>query len=290
MASPNCTVADGAGGAQATTNGVNCTPGNTVTIALTSTAGVSSWSLSCIGGDELTTPATVNAGLTVNSGPKTATFTAPAQGRALIFQSQVNSGLTNGVTDPTQTTTIGIYTLTSGGIRVIADNETVEGNASYGWIVPFNTLARGMPYTASLLADFTSTTSTSAQNTNLTVNVPATFVGLVEFGGNWSLASGTSGAKLAISIPTGATIRGSAYGVLATAAGFSSSAITAGATLTSAFNTATGPVESGYYGSVRVKGNGTNSGAIVFQAAPAAAVVLTVKAGSWMRLTPDVEL
>ena len=287
MASPLVTVADGGGGALSPPSAV--TPGNTITIALVSTAGVSSWSLVCINGDELTTVATVNAGLTVNSGPKTATFVAPQQGRAMIFQSQVNAGLTNGVTDPTQTTTFKVHTLPSGAVQVIAANETTEGNATNGWIIQNNGLARALPYNAALLADFNSTTAITAQNTNLTVNIPATGIYLVEFGGNWSVASGVAGAKLAINTPTGATIRGAVHGELASSAGYTGIPIIAAATLTGPFNTAAA-TEQSFYGSVRVKGNGTNAGAVVLQVAPAAAVVLTVKAGAWMRATPVVEL
>jgi hypothetical protein len=143
MPSPTCLVKDGSGAYQSTLNGVNVTPGNTVTIALDSSAGVSTWQISCIYSDETTTPATINAGLSVNSVTKTATFTAPAVGKALIFQSRINGGIgIDGVAVGSYTTTFGIFTLTSEGKRVVALNQTFEGNSTFGWTADLNDLIR----------------------------------------------------------------------------------------------------------------------------------------------------
>lgn len=103
-ASPTCTVSGStSGGPFATSGGVNLVAGETVTITLSSQSGVSQWSISVIGADEQTSAPT----LTVNQVSKTATFTMPstASGVALNFQSVVNNGLTNGVIDPSLTTT-----------------------------------------------------------------------------------------------------------------------------------------------------------------------------------------
>lgn len=138
MASPTVQVKDGGGAYQATTNGVNVTPGNTTTINLVSGAGVTTWQISCISTDETSTAPT----LTVDNVAKTATFTAPAAGKALIFRSVVNGGIgVDGVADSSLTTTFGIYTLI-GGKRVVALNETFEGNATYGWTTVLNDLIR----------------------------------------------------------------------------------------------------------------------------------------------------
>lgn len=143
MASPACQVKDGAGAYGPTTNGVNVTPTNTVTINLISAAGVTQWSISCIGTDDLSSAATVTAGLTIDSVAKTATFTAPAAGRAYIFQSKVNNGIgADGTADPSLTTTFGIYTLTAGGLRVHAVNETFESHSTFGWMADINSLIR----------------------------------------------------------------------------------------------------------------------------------------------------
>lgn len=143
MASPTCQVKDGSGSYQATTNGVNVTPANTVTIGLVSTAGVRSWGITCVYTDDTSDAATVTAALSVNNTAKTATFTAPAAGKAYIFQSQVNSGNdANGAADASLTTTLGVYTLTSGSLRVLATNETQEGNASFGWVKSVNAKIR----------------------------------------------------------------------------------------------------------------------------------------------------
>lgn len=134
-ASPICTVQDGSGSAQATTNGVNVTPGATVTIQLASIAGADIWTIEPIYTDELgSAPA-----LTINSTTKTATFTAPVAGRAVIFRSTVQTlGDSN-----TYSATFGVYTLTGSGNRVVAFNETLESNANFGWASTLNPMLRG---------------------------------------------------------------------------------------------------------------------------------------------------
>lgn len=140
--SPICTVKDGAGAAQVTTNGVNVTATNTITIALTSTAGVDEWTIELYGKDELVAAPT----LTIDNTLKTATFTAPAAGSALIFRSTVNNGREiNGVVQSTYVATFGVYVLTANGLRVAAINETLEGSATSGWVTKINTLIRN-PY------------------------------------------------------------------------------------------------------------------------------------------------
>lgn len=137
MTSPLCTV-----NSTATTNGVDVTGGSTVTIQLANLGGVKQWAISCIGTDELNSPTTITAGLSINQTTKTAAFTAPPSACALIFQSVVNAGLTNGVADPTLTTTFGVYVDTALGYRVGAFGETTEGNAAAGWAAKFNPVVR----------------------------------------------------------------------------------------------------------------------------------------------------
>lgn len=136
-----CTVKDGAGSPVATLNGVNVTPANTITIALASVSGADIWEITLVGTDELVAvPA-----LTINPTTKTATFTAPAAGSALRFQSTVEA---SNARDPATgrapyrvTETFGIYALI-GGKRVKARGETFEGNATYGWIGDINAIIR----------------------------------------------------------------------------------------------------------------------------------------------------
>ena len=136
--SPICTA-----NATSTLNGVNVTAASTVTIALVDTAGVKQWSLSCINTDDLLSAATVTAGLAIDSVAKTATFTAPAAGSALIFKSVVNNGKdANGAVDPTLTTTFGAYVLTTSGYRTAAFDEKTEGSAAFGWITKINAVVR----------------------------------------------------------------------------------------------------------------------------------------------------
>lgn len=111
-----------------------------MTVALVDAAGVRTWSLSVVGTDDLTSASTV----TVNQVTHTATFTAPSSPAALILRSQVNGGVgPDGQSDPSLTTTLGVYVLTSAGLRLISSNETVEGSAAHGWIAQLNAPIRG---------------------------------------------------------------------------------------------------------------------------------------------------
>jgi hypothetical protein len=138
MASPICTV-----NGSATTDGVDVSASGTVTIALADTTGVRSWTIECISTDELNTAAGINAGLSVNTTNKTATFTSPAAGGTCIFRSTINSGVdVNGNDRPDYVTTFGVYVLASSGNRVLAVNETTEGDSEFGWIATLNPLLR----------------------------------------------------------------------------------------------------------------------------------------------------
>ncbi len=140
--SPTCTVQDGAGAPQATTNGTTATAANVITIALASTAGVNSWSLTLFGQDDVISPPVV----TVNNTLKTATFTAPALPWSLIYKSTVNGGVdVNGVTQASYSTTFKICCLTAAGKRLSASNETSENNATTGWTSILNDPARNPP-------------------------------------------------------------------------------------------------------------------------------------------------
>lgn len=142
MPSPACQVKNGAAAYVATTNGVDVTPGNTITINLIDSS-ADTWSIECVYTDDLSVAATVTASLVINTALRTATFTAPVAGRAYIFRSRVNNGNgPDGKTKSSYTTTFGVFTLASGGNRVMATNETVEGNATFGWITKFNSFIR----------------------------------------------------------------------------------------------------------------------------------------------------
>ena len=143
MASPACNVKDGAGAYNSTSGGNNVTPGNTISIQLASQAGVGSWSISCVYTDDLSVASAVTSSLSIDNLNKVATYTAPASGRAYIFQSRINGGVDiNGVLQPSYTSTLGIYTVAASGNRVVAANETVEGNATFGWVTVLNAVAR----------------------------------------------------------------------------------------------------------------------------------------------------
>lgn len=139
--SPNCVAQDGSGAFVATTpTGLNVTPGNTITVKLASYAGVSSWSLTIYGLDELSSP----PALTYTPGATPSySFTFPnAVGRAVGFSSVVNGGVdANGVHQASYSGTFGLFTTTALSLRVLFTNETFEGNAA-GWIADFNAITR----------------------------------------------------------------------------------------------------------------------------------------------------
>ncbi len=171
--SPVCTVADGAGTPQATTNGVDVTAGNTITIQLASLAGVGPWAIAIVGLDDLVAAPVV----TVNSTTKTATFVAPAAPWAIIFESLVNNGIdANKKAQSSYRTTFGIYC----GSRLMASNERQEGSLAFGWITKINNLIRGNAGSSSagLLATSDATVTTFATvpipaNSNITIEVYA---------------------------------------------------------------------------------------------------------------------
>lgn len=129
-------------------NGVNVPKNSSVTVALASNAGVFTWDIVCVGTDENNTVASINATVSINHAINTATFTVPdGYGQAFIFQSIVNNGTdVNGVVQPSYTTTFGVYVLAVDGVRRVgAQNETVEGNSTYGWLTKFNPIFRQIP-------------------------------------------------------------------------------------------------------------------------------------------------
>lgn len=143
--SPLCEIRDGAGAYQASAGGVNVTPGNTITIRLSSQADVDSWLIECATTDETSVASTVTAALSIDSTNKTATFTAPAPGKAYRFRSRVNQGIDrNGIARPTYETTFTVYTVFNGR-RVMASDETIEGSTTFGWITWHNDLIRSAP-------------------------------------------------------------------------------------------------------------------------------------------------
>lgn len=215
-----------------------------------------------------------------------------------LFRLTVNGGLLNGAlmgplsAQPLIDVSSGVHILSPRGQHDVALGEGAQFNATAQWIGEYQSNLRVLEgklgVSISLLADFNSTTSLSAQPTNLTFPVAAGDIWLVEFGGRWSLASGTAGVKLAVSAPTGAVLDGGIWadlGALTTG----TSAVIASTALSSAFNTVAATLEP-FEGYCRIKMDGTNAGSITLQIAPAAAVVATVKAGAWMRASRVTEV
>ena len=141
--SPACLVQDGAGAfLSAAPYGVNVGAGDTITVELASYSGTRSWSLTVFGLDDLTNPSPPI--LAYNVGPPiNYTFTYPvALGRAVLLKSVVNGGVdVNGVVQPSYTMTIGVFSLTSIGTRVLAMGETFE-TCPVGWVCDVNNTIR----------------------------------------------------------------------------------------------------------------------------------------------------
>lgn len=167
MPSPICQVKDGSGSYVSTANGVDVTPGNTITIKLASTAGLdatsTSWGIVCIGTDELGDKDAVNAALAIDPVAREATFTAPANGHKYIFRSVVNGGVgPNKEPRADYVTTFAVCTLTAGGARVLSANETIESNSIFGWIADVNNGIRN-PATGAGEVNTSSNTGAGAQ-------------------------------------------------------------------------------------------------------------------------------
>ena len=140
MTSPLCEVQNGAGPFQATTYGVDVTPGAEVTIRLATSADV--WSIRCISADETSDAAATSNALTIDALQKTARLTAPAAGKTLIFESIVERGIgPDGTARKDYRTTFGIYTPINGK-RVHAPGETFESHPTHGYSLTLNALIR----------------------------------------------------------------------------------------------------------------------------------------------------
>ena len=147
MPSPICQVKVGAGAYQATTFGVDITPGALITIKLADVTDIDSWTILCLSTDELSDKAAINLALVIDNPTKTATFTAPAAfGRTFRFLSRINNGKDkNFIERDEYTTTFALYLPTSTGHRTLAADETLEGNPNFGWIESFNEVIRTPP-------------------------------------------------------------------------------------------------------------------------------------------------
>jgi hypothetical protein len=142
MSSPFCLV-----NGSDPTNGAVCTDSQTITIALADQAGVSQWSIQCVGTDENFDAASITAGLSIDQSTMIATLTLPNSsgfGGAFLFRSTINNGVDlNGRNQASYSTTFGVYILTATGYPLGALNETIEGNSAVGWVSKINNAIRG---------------------------------------------------------------------------------------------------------------------------------------------------
>ena len=201
MASSLCQVKIGAGAYAPVSGGINVSVGDVVTIKLASSTGVNagSWSIACTSTDETKTPAAINALLTTNPLTFEATFTVGAgTGQALLFASEINAA---GIKTRT---TFGLYVLVN-GLRVGAPDETLEGNATFGWVTKVNALIRASAGgTQPITLD---TASTGAVN-NYALGASTTTLRFSNVGGvNLSgLTGGTDNRRLIIINATGTSM------------------------------------------------------------------------------------
>ena len=210
MPSPACTI-------NALTPPQDVAASSTVTLALANASGVVFWGLTCIGTDETTTAAAVNATLAVNSSAKTATFTAGGLGTATIWQSTVGVGSksqqgagcdANNAVQPSYTTTFKVNVKAANGNRVLVVNEVNEQDSTFGWINEVNAALRGeQTSTITLLGDVTGNTSASVVSGISGVSpiaiTPASLswaIGTASPSGAIRLVSNRSFAKLAVRV------------------------------------------------------------------------------------------
>jgi hypothetical protein len=127
--------------------GINVSGGSTVNLALENSAQVYGWQVSCIGSDDLHLPSDIEIVMGANF---TASFVMPHSnhgGCAFIFKSVVNAGQDfNGIFQSSYETTFGVFVLTN-NTRVLATEQTIEGNQTFGWLPTFNLLANSVSVT-----------------------------------------------------------------------------------------------------------------------------------------------
>jgi hypothetical protein len=134
-------VKDGAGAYGSTDNGVDTTPGNTISIKLFDTLDVTTWYLEVIGTDELSSaPTLVGVNVLTHEVASPATVVTFSNqislGRALLFRSTVVGPLGS------VATTFALFNLTAGLRRVGPTGMTREGDLTYGWTSIVNPLIR----------------------------------------------------------------------------------------------------------------------------------------------------
>jgi hypothetical protein len=167
MPSPICLVNN-----ESTTNGVDLNAADYITISLANKTGVNSWKLTCIGASEGVNPVSITEDLTYRKYSNTYTMFMPRSPSALIFQSTINNGIDNsGNFQNTYTTTFGAFIKNEDGYRLIAVNQTFEGDSEFGWIKDINSIiAVGINKTGDLDLDSLNTTgdiSAASINTNI---------------------------------------------------------------------------------------------------------------------------
>lgn len=140
MASALCEVSVAGGAYQTTENGIDADAGDTVIIRLASDAGVLAWQLTCTNTDETTSAAAINAAIVYDYVLKTATFTAPAAGKSLLFESTVTS---SGAAPTSETLGVFMPVGGVGGTRVLAAGMVFEPDSVFGWIQVLNDAIRG---------------------------------------------------------------------------------------------------------------------------------------------------
>ncbi len=141
--SPTCEVKVGAAAYVAAAGGVDMTPSATIIIRLVDQSRVDSWLIECVTTDDTSDADVVTASLAIDTTNRTATFTAPSdEGKAYRFRSRVNGGVSlDGTVQSTYETTFCLYT-TVDDRRVLAADESTEGDETFGWIVWINDMIR----------------------------------------------------------------------------------------------------------------------------------------------------
>lgn len=247
-------------------NGINVAANSTVTITLANSTGAKNWQINVLSTDDSSSAASIAATLNPTGGPAgSVTYTQPNHACTVVLQSIVGvNGLgldANSQAQSSLTTTFEVCTLTGSALRLVALNESFEGNAAFGWIVKLN---------AAIVAFASGGAPAGTGYTHVT-------------GGAWDTPSNN------LSLATGLTVTGTTSltgattmtGALTQSGGAFSLTGSAASTITTAAGGLTLDASAG----VSIANSTATAGVLIGRAAMAAGVVIAAGAASSFRVT-----
>ena len=183
-----------------TAGGVDASPGDTVSIRIKTATGINKWFLEVFGVDEVTATAPTLTGVSLPTHEVATlgtivTFVMPAGagvGRAILIRSLVRFG------GYTSVSKIGIFT--GSGFRVMAVNQSFEGDLTFGLVPTINQAIRSKEIGLIVTTGGTSA-MTPAQENSSTIEVSGTLGSgaIIQcspfLGAQWTIRNNTTGAN-----------------------------------------------------------------------------------------------